>query len=160
MNSYRVTKYNPKNRDDQGRYRASEWTSISDIGQKYCGHVLTEEKYEEIENSYLDIALAFLKEAGVTHMVVKFDPGEISPPRKYRHGDAVDVVAVRKILRSLLREHYWCCLESGSGAFIHVGYDYYMYVGSPTEGSKWKALATARNLFVEEICASPYKTEI
>ena len=114
MKSYRVTKYNPKNRDDQGRYLASEWTSIFDIGRKYCGHVLTEKEYEKVENSYLDIA----------------------------------------------REDFWCCLESGSGAFIHVGYDYYMCVGGPTEGLKCKALATTRNLFVEEICASPCKTEI
>ncbi len=48
MKEYRVTKYNPNNRDSKGSYLAEEWTSISDVGKS-----ITKSEYEEIENAYI-----------------------------------------------------------------------------------------------------------
>jgi hypothetical protein len=59
------------------------------------------------------------------------------------------------VLRALLREEYWCKLESDS-AYIHVGYDYYMYVGVPAECREAVAEATRLGLFVEPM-QSPYE---
>jgi hypothetical protein len=33
MASYRVTKYDPSKRDENGRYMGDDWTSVSDVGQ-------------------------------------------------------------------------------------------------------------------------------
>ena len=34
MKKYRITKYNPIYRDDEGKYLIDEWTSYTDIGKK------------------------------------------------------------------------------------------------------------------------------
>jgi hypothetical protein len=47
-------------------------------------------------------------------------------------------------------------LEADRTAFIHVGWDYYMYIGVPTDCPASDRLAAASGLFVEE-CESPYK---
>jgi len=40
-NKYRITKYNPMNRDANGAYLLNEWTSFSDIGKTFDGKTLT-----------------------------------------------------------------------------------------------------------------------
>ena len=32
---YRITKYNPEFRDEEGRYILDEWTSVTDIGKEF-----------------------------------------------------------------------------------------------------------------------------
>jgi hypothetical protein len=43
----------------------------------------------------------------------------------------------------------------GVGAFSHVGWDYYMYVGVPIPSATARERAAALGLYVEEF-ASPY----
>ena len=61
---------------------------------------------------------------------------------------------IGEVVRRVLREEFWCRLE-GAGAFIHVGYDYYMYVGIPQACPSAEALASQLGLFVEPF-RSPY----
>lgn len=53
MNYYRITKYNPEFRNEQGFYTKNDWTSISDIGQVFDEGVLTAEDYKQMEDSYI-----------------------------------------------------------------------------------------------------------
>jgi len=53
-----------------------------------------------------------------------------------------------------LRERYWAKLETDN-AFIHIGYDYYMYIGVPKEATRAIEFAESWDLFVEEF-NSPY----
>jgi hypothetical protein len=128
---------------------ANEWTSISDIGRTYQGHVLTTETYEKVENAYLDTALSFLNEAGTNQLNVRFHPQEISPPKRFNNGASIGIAEIREVLRSLLREEYWCRLEAPDGTYIHVGHDYHMFLGgAPSASQNWISSATERGLFV------------
>ncbi|MCG8335558.1 MAG: hypothetical protein MJE63_13645 [Proteobacteria bacterium] len=156
MNKYRITKYNPKNRDSYGRYLADDWTSYSDIGRTFAGVLLTESQYLMVENAYLDAVACFLEESGILEMAVTFHSSEISKPKNYHLNELIQASEIRLVVKSLLREEYWCRLQAKDGSYIHVGYDYYLYLGSPKESSVWKKLATDKMLFVEE-CKSPYQ---
>jgi hypothetical protein len=45
---YRVTKYDPENRDAEGNYLIDEWTSFSDVGRTFSGKELTEQEYFQV----------------------------------------------------------------------------------------------------------------
>lgn len=154
MQHYRVTKCDPARRDASGAYPTDDWTSYSDIGRSFGGNTLTEERYTAVENAYLESAAAFLNEAGVRELAVvgleNAGAAAGSPPV----GAVIPVERVPAVLRSLLREEYWCKLESKS-AFVHVGWDYYMYIGVLKPCPHAESLAQSRGLFVEP-CRSPY----
>src|SRR3954451_24088890 len=70
MQHYRLSKYDPSNRDISGAYLVDEWTSRSDIGQSFGGVTLTEEQYVAVEEAHLKSATAFLEEAGVGALTI------------------------------------------------------------------------------------------
>ena len=45
MSWHEIVKYCPENYDENGAYKANEWTSFSDIGKSYDGKVFTLENY-------------------------------------------------------------------------------------------------------------------
>ena len=55
----------------------------------------------------------------------------------------------------MLREELWCRLESVDG-FVHIGWDYYMYIGVPHPCPEAELLAEGLGLYPERI-VSPYK---
>jgi len=61
------------------------------------------------------------------------------------------------VCRLVLREILWCKLESTNGFYIHFGYDYYMYVGSPVSSQRAIDYGKQNGLYVEEM-ESPYLT--
>ena len=81
MVSYRITKYDPKKRDESGIYKdKNEWTSISDIGNKKYGNVGFEE-YEKVENSYIEAVRLILIEQKID--IVKVDSIETNIDQEY-----------------------------------------------------------------------------
>lgn len=52
MKKYRISKYNPCNRDEQGRYIINEWTSYSDIGKLYNRKIFDDKRYSYASNVY------------------------------------------------------------------------------------------------------------
>lgn len=73
-----------------------------------------------------------------------------------REGAVIPRDSLYEVLKGLLREEFWCRLEDEHGSYIHVGWDYYMYVGVPREPSTSIETAPANGLFVEPF-ESPYK---
>lgn len=67
----------------------------------------------------------------------------------------LDHIAVAGALRDVLREAYWCRFEAAD-AFIHVGWDYYMYVGLLDPCLDAQQEARRLGLFVETF-NSPYR---
>lgn len=168
MNSWRITKYNPAFRDDRGAYLKDEWTSVSDVGKSFDGVALTFNEYRKIEDAYVSTALRFVSEASLdaltisyleTHRVSEARPEDLQgiaiDPKRARKGMALSGEALDDICRLVLREIFWCKLESESGFYIHFGYDYYMYIGSPVPSEKAIAYGGRQGLFIEEM-ASPY----
>src|SRR3954466_734302 len=76
---FRVTKYDPRMRDDRGVFVGDDWTSISEIGQVFDRQVLTCERYEQVESAYLKAVELFAHESGVTELAVR-TPGLSSGP--------------------------------------------------------------------------------
>lgn len=56
----------------------------------------------------------------------------------------------------MLRERGFCRLEAPAGVYIHVGYDYYLYLGGAVPSDRTIDLATQVGLFVDEDFTSPY----
>lgn len=154
MKQYRITKYDPSLRDSGGAYPIDEWTSRSDIGKTFGGVLLTEGRYLSVEQAYLEAAAAFLSEARVGELTVIGLENHGQSANAPKDGSRITASDVPDILRSLLREEFWCKLESTS-AFIHVGYDYYMYIGVPVACANGSTLAQSNGLFVEAF-SSPY----
>ena len=61
---WRVTKYNPNLRDENGYYTVvEEWTCPSEIGKIINGSEFTIEEYLRIETAYIDTVIKFLNES-------------------------------------------------------------------------------------------------
>lgn len=154
MLQFRVTKYDPSSRNADGGYAGCEWTSISDVGSCFNGKTLTREEYERVELSYIRTALSFLKEAGIASMEISGLECDEAAEVSIHEGDVVSLERIGKILSQALREELWLRLE-GRESFIHVGYDFYMYIGVPDRCPEAERLARMLGLFVDPF-DSPY----
>ncbi|MGY0613481.1 hypothetical protein [Luteimonas sp. A501] len=156
MPQYRVTKYNPAHRDAGGRYSRDEWCSVHDVGRAFDGVPLTETEYLRVESAYITAALEFLRESKVATLAVHGLENHGEAMLSFDEGTHLSLEQVGATLGRLLQEEFWCKLE-GPNSFIHVGYDYYMYLGVPTTCPNAVELAVSLGLFVEPF-QSPYST--
>lgn len=144
-----MTKYDPALRDESGAYSvADEWTEFDDVG-----HKVSHGEYERVETAYLRTAVAFLEDAGVTHIQVR-GLEERGTSSTLAEGQILQPDQWRAAFRAVLRNEVWCRFESES-AFVHFGWDLYMYIGTPRPSSAASTLASELGLFVEEF-ESPY----
>ena len=153
MNQYRITKYNPKFRNSTGAYMKPEWTSMSDIGSSFDGVTLRKQDYLSTESAYIESVMRFISEdqisalraVGVENRKEALTPDE---------GHLIAASGLPEIIRSILREEFWCRLEIDD-RFIHFGYDYYVYIGVKSRCEASIRSAHTHGLFVEPF-ASPY----
>jgi hypothetical protein len=151
---FRVTKYDPAYRDARDAYTRDEWTAVSDIGRDFAGVVLTEPEYQRVEDAYVAASLAFLREAGVLSLIVAGLENSARLPLPFSEGSVLSLSDAASVIRQVLREEFWCRLEE-AGAFVHIGYDYHMYVGVTRPCPNAEGLARQLGLFVEPF-RSPY----
>jgi hypothetical protein len=168
--SWRITKYNPIYRNERGHYLKDDWTSIADIGRFYDGLEFTADSYRSVENAYVAATLEFLAEAGYNSLKITYletallqenridfqqlqdialDPRQVSLGMVFAGQDLAD------LCRLVLREILWCKLAWDDRFYLHFGYDYYMYLGSPCASERSIAYGHQQNLFIEEM-VSPY----
>ncbi len=157
MLEYCVTKYDPIFRDSKGVYSREEWTSATDIGRSFGGSVLTREQYQRVEDAYVAVAMSFLCESGLSSLVVEGLENSSAHRLPFGEGSALALEQLAEVIRRMLREEFWCRLE-GTAGFVHIGWNYYMYVGVPSLCPKSQELARRYGLFVERVC-SPYTHE-
>jgi hypothetical protein len=155
---YRVTKYNPEFRDADGHYLREDWIMFRQIGESFSGVVLTVEEYERVETAYVTSAIAFLREAGLLSMTIVDLENRPGSQLAFRNGSSLPLDEVADVIRQMLQEKFWCRLE-GKDAFVHIGWDYYMYIGVPHRCMIAEQKAAALSLFVEEV-VSPYHKEL
>ena len=152
MREFRITKYDPLKRDLNGAYLDhEEWTSFSEIGKK-----LTKEDYEKVKTAYIQSALDLVSGTVEKELIVDGleDYKNISG---LTEGDTIKGKEIEGTLRSILRDEYWCLLKSES-AFVHIGYDYYMYVGVIEVNKSTLKNIENRGLYVENFI-SPFHPE-
>ncbi|MGW5864647.1 S1 RNA-binding domain-containing protein [Streptomyces sp. NPDC055239] len=165
---YRVTKYDPADRDERGSYIGSAETT-SDHGP--------------VEEAYLRAVAAFAADAGVGvgvgigQLAIREPqiaglwqfglepavPGHglagIFPPdlTGYHDGATVPLAIGLELVRAMLRDNgAWCRLEVEGAFAVHVGWDQYVYVGTRTPSETALARTRALGLFPERLDASPY----
>ncbi|WP_328765555.1 S1 RNA-binding domain-containing protein [Streptomyces sp. NBC_00272] len=165
---YRVTKYDPTDRDRHGHYTGTE-EALSDHGP--------------VEAAYLEAVAAFAAETGIDCLTVRepqlgagfagFGAGEpaveshgldrLFPPGRagYHDGAQVSLALALELVRAMLRgSGAWCRLEVEGRFTIHVGWDQYVYVASVAPCAAAVARTRALGLFPERLEASPYDAEV
>jgi len=144
MQSYRVTKYDPKERNGHGAYVVEDWISSSNIGDSINGQVLTLDNYLQCENNYVRCIKQLLSLAEISDLKVasledyREDSGteynstfgDTNYNLRFKEGQVIRGELISSIIRLALREELWCKLECPNG-FIHFGHDFYCYVGIP-----------------------------
>ena len=168
MNQWRVTKYNPKFRDEFGHYTLiEEWTCPSQIGKTINGKEFTLDEYLRVEAAYINSVIKFMEESNVDSLRVLQLECDISKEDKksplyekefekliLKEDAVLNKDEIRLICKMVLRNFLWCNLYS-MGFFVHFGWDYYMYIGSNVNCVTANKFATNNGLFVER-CTSPY----
>jgi hypothetical protein len=156
---YRVTKYDPGLRDPSGSYTGKDWTSIGDVGQRFAGRKLTMRDYLTVEKGYLAVLNAMLEEAEVTQLrllgLEKAKARRQAKGNRWREGAVLSLRQAIEFARQALREELWGMLVAPRRAFVHFGYDYYMYVGLSRLTPSALDLAAQIGIFVEPF-RSPY----
>lgn len=166
MNQYRVTKYNPAFRDEQGRYLRDEWTDFSDIGCTFSGRVLTAEQYYEVERHYIEVCISAWEKQGCPQIFLKDIENNSLPfwiPQRIRGAlwfpkVIKDEKHLSEIIKRILENRLWARLE-GEQFFIHFGWDYYMYIGTLLKPNLMSELASEYDLYCEEMISPHHKEQ-
>jgi hypothetical protein len=153
---YRVTKFDPANRNEAGNYTADEWYLHCQIGDTFDGVLLTEDEYLRVEDAYIATALRFHSDAGQPDIfaISVEDNRKLGAPAE---GSLITSNQLPALCRAMLRGDYWCRIE-GRDFFIHFGYDFYMYIGACAATEHTLDFARSEGLFPEPF-ASPYHPE-
>ena len=164
---WRITKYNPKNRDSNGIYLLDEWTFYAQIGTVVSGKIFTYEDYLAAENAYVAALIVFMECNNLEDLqIVNLENNLKFRKDIYLNSEMTvflkkikDVISINKtevdlLTRLILREKLWCMFTSKSMS-VRFGWDYYMYIGSVNKCVKGIKKVEQRGLFVEE-CDSEY----
>ena len=166
---WRVTKYNPNLRNEDGYYTLIEdWIGPSQIGETINGKEFTLDEYLQVEAAYINSVIKFMEDSNVDSLRIlqlecnRLEEEKISPlyekefEKLILKEDAVlNQDEIRLICKMVLRNFLWCNLYSKDRFFVHFGWDYYMYIGSDVDCLKAINFATNNGLFVERY-TSPY----
>lgn len=128
---------------------------MASIAQEFDGERLTLSTYLEVEARHLVVLASFMEESDTStvtaqHVENPFDTFRVSEGAELAPVEAIEAV------RQLLREEGWCRLVDGDRFYIHVGYDYYVFVGTDRPCDRSVALAEEKGLFVDRDFRSPY----
>mgnify|MGYP003386642869 CR=1 FL=1 len=140
MNSYRITKYDPKLRNRQGSFDGDEWTTVGDIGKQFETGLLTVADYLSVENRYVESVLFIWQCAGTPSLcITELESKNLKRKKSQTQPELCDIatgtipkngqmieapVLIEKVVRLILREFLWCKLEAKNGLFFHFGWDY------------------------------------
>jgi len=158
--SWRITKYNPRNRDERGHYLDDkEWTCFSEVGTN-----VSEEDYLRTELDYINAITTFMDEMGLNRLYLNklevwsdevLSHNASSFIQKMWVGKAVTTQEIRELAKLTLRNVIWCKLSYKKEFFVRFGYDYYMYIGAITDCPRSREKVQNAGLFVEDY-HSPY----
>ncbi|GGT69478.1 hypothetical protein GCM10010207_80060 [Streptomyces atratus] len=162
---YRITKYDPADRDEHGSYIGAEDTT-SDHGP--------------VEAAYLQAVAAFAEDTGIDHLAIR-EPGisglahfglepavdghglvELFPPdlSGFHDGSEVPLSVSLELVRVMLRDNgAWCRLAVEDKFDVQVGWDQYVYVSSDKRCERAVARTRALGLFPERLETSPYDAD-
>lgn len=159
LHSYRISKFDPAESETE---RRDDWTSISDVGRRFGGAVLSRSAYEAVESKYVEVLRLGLAEAEISNLhVTDLVRSSIAPSdgRGLTDGTTVGAREALAICRAQLRGEVSCHLFADSDFTVEVGFDLYLYVASPVPLPAMVERATRLGLFVEADVPPPYLNE-
>jgi len=156
---YRISHYNELNKKTQ-------WTSVSDIIDENNLEE-TFSLYKRTEDKYINIFKKLLKENDIIKMgiyalerhrnkgIYKTILDKALLKRlKLKNGNTYLLEDTLEILKFCLREVIWCKFE-WENIYIHIGYDYYAYIGGLEITRKCIEEEFRKGITIEEF-KSPY----
>lgn len=163
---WRVTKYDPAERNSEGHYLKGEWVGIFELNETFGGKTFTIDDYLEVEEKYVNAAVRFFKETNEESLTLrnwqKYESGNISVEpfgldisANFTDGQSISIDSLPVVIRMLLRDIAHCEIEIKDTFFIHIGWDFYMYIGSAVSLPAAIDDVNKSGLFVEE-CTSPH----
>jgi hypothetical protein len=164
---YRVTKYDPADRDEHGHYQGAE-DIRSDQGPTEAAYLTAvaafaaDSDITQVAIREPEVALAFvhfgLEPAIDGHGLAGLFPPDLTG---YHDGAEVPMTVALELVRAMLRDNgAWCRLEVDDQFLIHVGWDQYLYVGSTRPCHRAVAVTHQQGLFAERLTQSPYDKRI
>lgn len=164
---FRITKYNPQNRDSNWYYLLDEWTSIHDLGK----YNISWTEYRNIESAYVDFVLNLLSHFKYSSLRLfwlekDFNWGSFQDPllkwlwsnssflfQKITNNKNLEysIKEIWIIIQFFLREMIWWVLFWNK-IEMKVWYDYYLYLMT-TDEKIYNYLLSLENhvLFIEEL---------
>lgn len=172
MYEFRVTKYNPKFRDNDGIFLKDEWTCPSEVNCNFDGKRFTKEEYLNIEAQYINAILAFMEFNKLDHLrIVDLEVENLKKDLRKRSNrgmiesefkkiklyedKSLNIKDLKIVLKMILRNFIWCRLEIHNRFFAYFGWDFYMYVGCVNCYNNTVNRIENNGLFVEDF-KSPY----
>lgn len=170
---YRITKYNPVLRNENGEYISEEWISPWQVDKTFGGKLFTIKDYLQVEKAYIDTVLSFLKECKLKSLrviqlqknneLLQDESSELFEEKfnniVLEEDLLVNEADIPIICKMVLRDYIHCHLISSDNFFVHFGTDYYMFLGSNQPCRNAVDFARKNNLFVEEYQSPYYLTE-
>ncbi|MBA9042339.1 hypothetical protein HNP21_005474 [Bacillus aryabhattai] len=159
LNSWRVTKYNPLHRNNEGSYLYDDWTSFHEVGDK-----VSLVNYLRVEEAYIQAIVAFMNDMNITTVYIhalELSSDRLTIQNEYDFtsdlwiGKSISIEEVKKLAKLTLREEAWCKLGIKNQFFVHFGYDYYMYIGANSTCYGARKSVESLGLYVEKF-ESPY----
>lgn len=174
--TWRITKYNPKYRNERGVYLRDEWTSISEIDSITNDNgMLKTHDYISTENKYVKAILDIMSCLDIQKLSIfglekwenTLDTTNFSSlyneNMKSLYGQVTNGLWLEKdqisdLSRLILREKIWCKLKFDSKMYVHFGHDFYMFIGSEMMCEDTINNIEKSGLYVEDFI-SPIKEE-
>ena len=153
MKYYRISKYNPLYRTDDGCYIKNEWTSYYDIGKCFDGEFLTRKEYINVEKRYISFLVDILGYQNIKRLSLsEIEVYNYKQPSvvEFMKKDSLNIKQVCTFIKCGLREYCWGKLMSNN-FLTYVGYDYYLHIGTTLDNSIVLSLAEQNQLFVEAL---------
>lgn len=168
MRDYRITKYNPKNRNESGHYLIDEWTEPEQIGKVFNGVKAKKSDFFVAEEKYVLSIIEVLKSLSISHLrVVDLDNNytewllsqrekawlseDVFSEIEMFEDKSVGLSEIETIIRMNLRHFLYCRLEINNKFGLRFGFDFYMYVSCHELSAKVQDKIHQIGLFVEEI---------
>jgi len=174
MFEYMITKYDQSQRDETGRYVGpSSWTCYSDAGKKFDGKTLTLKECLLVEEKYINAAiklfdlskLPYLRLTRVKfHEAIKNEVHSQGEPLYDPEFELINFSEdakilpenLRIILKMIFRGYGWASLEWKNKFYVHIGWDFYMYIGITSEDQNILNDIRSSGLYVDHDKPSPY----
>ncbi|MEK4486364.1 hypothetical protein MHH81_12350 [Psychrobacillus sp. FSL H8-0484] len=171
MYKYRITKYDPSFRDEEGRYLKDDWIAISDIGKTFDGEKLTIEGYQKTEDCYINAIHLVMNYLNVPYLTINDVTQTFSFEmllniiKKYRelytekmlkyysnvkNNENLNKENIDFLCRFLLREDIHAMVFYPRKMKVFIGYDYLMGIYTSRPLDPIIPLIEEMGLFIED----------